>query len=147
MKGVLKQFTRFAVVGVSAFAIDFVLLVILTSFVGLHPILSAAISFVVSLVYNYMASMRFVYARRDDLSRRREFTTFSVLATIGLILNELIMWLGEVLVLNFGVSPVSYVKDNYYMVVKLASAVIVSLWNFLSRRRWLDANHVSRLQS
>ena len=37
--------------------------------------------------------MRFVFKRKDDMSRRREFIIFVVLSVIGLVINDVFMWL------------------------------------------------------
>ena len=136
MKRLIEQLLKFGVVGAIALLIDFGLMVLLTELFGLNPILSAAISFTVSLICNYLLSMRFVFSRRDDLSRRREFVIFVVLALIGLGINELIMWLGDV---TLNAAGIDYAHSNLYMAVKIFASAVVSLWNFFSRKRWLDS--------
>ncbi len=131
MEKLIGQIARFGVVGVVATVIDYGLLMILSQLLGWNPVFSAALSFCASLIFNYIASMRFVFTRRDDLSRRQEFATFCVLSAIGLALNELIMAMGTIL---FGSSA---------LVVTLTKAVatlVVMIWNFVSRKRWLDAD-------
>lgn len=123
----LAQFAKFGVVGVVATLIDFGVLIALTEWMGVDPVLSAAVSFVVSVAFNYVASMRFVFTRREDLSRAREMAIFLVLSLVGLAINEALMWLG-VNVFMLG-----------YVFVKVLATVVVMLWNFLSRKRWLDA--------
>ena len=127
MERLIQQILGFGVVGGIAFIIDFGVMVALTELVGLDPVFSAAVSFVVSLIFNYVASMRFVFSHRDDLSRSREFIIFVVLSAVGLGINELVMWLGT------SAFPFDY------RFVKIAATVIVMVWNFLSRRKWLDA--------
>ena len=41
---------------------------------------------------NYLLSMKYVFVRRDDLSRKKEFTIYLILSVIGLGLNELILY-------------------------------------------------------
>ena len=72
--------------------------------------------------------MRFVFTHRDDLSRRREFAIFVVLSLIGLGLNQLIMWGGT-----------TALGERWYVLAKVAATGIVMLWNFFSRKHWLDA--------
>ncbi len=97
---------------------------------GMDAVLSASISFVVSVIFNYVASMCFVFTRRDDLSRRREFIIFVVLSVVGLVINEIIMAAG-----------VAVLGDSALMVTvtKLVATAIVMVWNFFSRKKWLDA--------
>ena len=82
---------KFGVVGAIAFVIDYGLLALLTEVFGIHYLVSATVSFTVSVIFNYLASMRFVFSHRDDMSRTREFVTFLILSAIGLGINELIM--------------------------------------------------------
>ena len=119
---------KFGIVGVVATAIDFGVLIALTEWLHMDPVASAAISFTVSVLFNYAASMRFVFQRREDMSRTRELVIFVVLSLVGLAINEALMWLG-----------VNVASLNYVLVKLLATAVVM-LWNFLSRKRWLDAS-------
>jgi putative flippase GtrA len=95
---------------------------------GLPPVVSAGVSYCVSTVFNYVASMRYVFAHREGLSRTREFIIFVTLSVIGLGLNEAIMWLGGRLA-----------GDEWYMLTKVVATALVMFWNFFSRKRWLDA--------
>ena len=78
-----KQFARFSVVGTSTFLIDYGLLMFLSLVVGMDPVPAGAISFIVSLVINYLASMKFVFTRREDISRRRQFGLFVLLSIVA----------------------------------------------------------------
>lgn len=119
---------KFGVVGVIATVIDFGVMIGLTEQAGLDPVLSAAVSFVVSLLFNYAASMRFVFKHREDLSRSRELAIFVALSVVGLAINEVLMWVG-----------VNSLHLNYVL-VKVGATCVVMLWNFASRKRWLDAS-------
>jgi putative flippase GtrA len=125
-----RQFARFSVVGTSTFLIDYGLLMFLSLVVGMDPVPAGAISFIVSLVINYLASMKFVFTRREDISRRRQFGLFVLLSIVALILNEIIIWLGMMRVPN---TPLNLT------IVKVLATMMVTLWNFFSRMRWLDA--------
>ncbi len=128
LKRLVQQFLKFSVVGVIAFVIDFGVMVVLTELADLPPVVSAGVSYCVSTVFNYVASMRYVFAHREGLSRTREFIIFVTLSVIGLGLNEAIMWLGGRLV-----------GDEWYMLTKVLATTLVMFWNFFSRKRWLDA--------
>ncbi len=130
MGKLVEQILKFGVVGVLAFAIDYGLLMLLSQVCGVDPVLSAAISFCVSLTFNYLASMRFVFRHREDISRTREFVTFLILSAIGLGINEVIMWGGVNLLGN---NPLAVTAT------KVVATGIVMVWNFVSRKRWLDA--------
>lgn len=127
MKKLIAQFMKFGVVGVIAFVIDYGLMVLLTEAFGVNYLISATISFTVSVVFNYVASMRYVFRHKEGMSRRREFVIFVVLSVIGLGINNALMWLGT------GVLGISY------LITKLFATVVVMLWNFVTRKKFLDA--------
>ena len=85
---------KFGVVGVIAFCIDYGILALLTEVFGVNYLVSATISFTVSVVFNYVASMRYVFTHKEGMSKRREFIIFVVLSVIGLGINNLCMWAG-----------------------------------------------------
>ena len=126
VKKLIAQFMKFGIVGVIAFLIDYGLMVALTEFFGVPYLISNTISFTVSVVFNYVASMRYVFERRDDMSRRREFIIFVVLSIIGLILNDLFMWLFV---------SVWFID---YRIVKIIVTVLVAIWNFVTRKIFLE---------
>ena len=132
MRNLIEQFMKFGVVGIVAFFIDYGVLMLLSQGFGVDAVLSAGISFCVSVVFNYVASMRFVFTHRDDLSRSREFFIFIILSVIGLVINELIMLAG---VAALGDSALTVT------ITKLVATVIVLVWNFFSRKKWLDGRN------
>ena len=109
MKKLIAQFMKFGIVGVIAFLIDYGLMVALTEFFGVPYLISNTISFTVSVVFNYVASMRFV-----------------VLSIIGLILNDLFMWLFV---------SVWFID---YRIAKIIVTVLVAIWNFVTRKIFLE---------
>ena len=133
MRNLIEQFMKFGVVGIVAFFIDYGVLMLLSQGFGVDAVLSAGISLCVSVVFNYVASMRFVFTHRDDLSRSREFFIFIILSVIGLVINELIMLAG---VAALGDAALTVT------ITKLVATVIVLVWNFFSRKKWLDGGDV-----
>lgn len=127
MKKLFAQFMKFGVVGALAFCIDYGLLALLTEVFGVNYLVSATISFTVSVVFNYLASMRYVFTHKEDMSRRREFVIFIILSVVGLLINNVCMWAGVELL---GV---------HYLIVKIAATAIVMVWNFVTRKIFLDA--------
>lgn len=122
-----QQFVKFALVGFASLAVEYVLLAYLLHAMHMNYLWATTISFAASIVFNYGLSMKYVFERKDDMSRRREFTIFALLAAVGLGLNDLYMFIG-VGMLNVGT-----------MVMKPISTFFVTWYNFLSRRRFLDA--------
>ena len=127
MQKLLAQIMKFGVVGVVATFIDFGIMNLLHYGLGLNILIANTSGFIVSLIFNYVASMKYVFAHKEGMSRRREFTIFALLAAVGLGLNDLYMFIG-VGMLNVGT-----------MVMKPISTFFVTWYNFFSRRRFLDA--------
>lgn len=127
MQNLIKQFMKFGVVGAIAFVIDYGTMVFLTEVFGVDYLLSTTIGFTVSVIFNYLASMRFVFVHKEDMSRRREFIIFILLSVIGLGINDLLMFLG-----------VDFVGLDYRLVKIIATAVVM-LYNFITRKVLLDA--------
>ena len=130
LKPLVEQFLKFGVVGVVAFVVDYGVLMLLSQCLGWDPVISSVISFVVSVVVNYVGSMHFVFERRDDLSRRREFSTFVILSAVGLVINSACIWVGTG-IFGSGALSVTFTK--------VLATIIVSVWNFVSRKHWLEA--------
>ena len=95
MQKLLAQIMKFGVVGVIATVIDFGIMNLLHYGLGLNILIANTSGFIISLIFNYLASMKYVFAHKEGMSRRREFIIFVVLSVIGLVLND-----GIVLALN-----------------------------------------------
>ena len=89
-----KQFLKFAVVGLISFGIDWGMLIALVELFHLDFLMSTTVSFTTSVVVNYWLSMKYVFDHREGMSRKREFTIFTILSVIGLGLNDLYMFVG-----------------------------------------------------
>lgn len=126
MKKLIRQLFRFGIVGVIAFAIDYGLLYVFTEFAGFNYMVSAFLSYCISTVFNYIASVRWVFKVSEKHSEARNFTVFILFSVIGLGINQLIMWIG---VEKFGL---------YYMLVKIGATAIVMVYNFITRKLFLE---------
>ena len=129
MKKLFAQIMKFGVVGVIAFIIDYGLLALLTEVFGVNYLVSATISFTASVIFNYLASMRYVFTHKEGMSRRREFVIFVALSAAGLVINNLCMWAGVELL---GV---------HYLITKIGATFIVMVWNFVTRKIFLDGGN------
>lgn len=128
MKKLFAQLMKFGVVGFIAFLIDYGLLAFCTEILHINYLVSATIGFTVSVVFNYLASMRYVFTHKDGMSRRREFIIFVVLSVIGLAINNIILWAGVELI------------HVHYLIVKIFATAVVMIWNFVTRKIFLDAD-------
>lgn len=57
----------------------------------LYTTVANTISFSVSLIFNYVASMKFVFTHKEDMNRKKEFIIFVVLSIIGLLINNFVV--------------------------------------------------------
>ena len=123
-----KQFGKFAIVGLTSLAVDYALLMFLVEACEADLFFSTTVSFIVSVIINYVLSMKYVFDHREGMSRKREFTIFAILSAVGLGLNDLYMFVG-VTMLNIG-----------YQAMKLISSFLVTWYNFFSRKKFLSNN-------
>lgn len=131
MKKLAGQIGKFLIVGVSAFLIDYTLMVLLTEFFSVNYLISATISFSVSILFNFFASMRFVFSRKEDLSRKGAFFIFIILSVLGLVLNGLLMWVGV------------DVFDADYRVIKIIVGSIIGILNFVAKKILIEERNVN----
>ena len=125
-KKIVRQILKFTVVGGLAFLIDYGLLYILTEFIGIHYLISSIISFTVSVIFNYILSIKWVF----DVNKKqglKEFILFIILSVIGLIINEIIMYL------------MVDIMNIHYMISKLFSTGVVMVYNFITRKIFIES--------
>lgn len=129
-KNLMKEFSRYILVGGSAFIVDIALLYIFRTYVfnglGLKGIyISTALGFTGGLVYNYFLSLIFVFdgAKQNDKGKSfGAFIVFAVIGIAGLLLTEFGMFLGvEIYQINF-------------LITKICVAGLVLIWNYGVRK-------------
>lgn len=125
MKKLFNQIIKFGIVGGLAFLIDYSLLYVLTEFCNIHYLISSTISFTVSLIFNYILSIKWVF----DVNKKqtpKEIIVFTVLSVIGLLINQLVMYL------------MVDIFKIYYMLTKIVATAIVMVWNFITRKIFIE---------
>ena len=108
-----------------ATVIDFGVLMFLKEVAHIDVMVASAISFSVSVIANYILSMMFVFESGNN-SKTKEFIVFVVLSIGGLLLNQLIMWVGTELL------------AIYYLWVKVFACFFVPIYNFVTRKIFLE---------
>ncbi len=126
MKKLLLQFTKFASVGTFCFFLDYGLMILLTEFTRLSYFAATGTSYTVATIVNYILSMLFVFRGKEGMSKVKEISIFILLSLIGLGFNQIIMWIA---VETFGI---------YYMIAKVGATMIVTNYNFISRKIFLE---------
>ena len=83
--------------------------------------------------------MKFVFERRDDISRKKEFIVYVVLSVIGLGLNELILFICVDLIYNKNDWLMSLYNDRWSEIIaKVIATGIVMVFNFVTRKIFLE---------
>lgn len=154
----IKQILKFGVVGGLSFVIDFVVYTIVCKVLGgeYGYLIAGICGFTVSLIFNYLASMAFVFERKENANRKAEFLIFLILSLIGMGLNTLILWLYvDLLTANvswiFNIHNLIYnwlvsinigffnsVKELIEIFAKIFATAIVMVYNFISRKIFLE---------
>jgi len=122
----ILQLFKFAIVGVIAAIVDVGVLVLLKEKLFVDVLLASSISFCVSVTVNYLLSMTFVFKSKKQ-NKIKEFILFILLSIGGLGLNQFILWLG----IKF--------TSIHYLIVKFLAMVIVPIYNFVTRKLFLEA--------
>lgn len=121
-QGTIGQLLRYGVVGAIAFVVDFGGLWALTDLLRIPYLWSAAISFILGLITNYILSTIWVFKEKRFDSYLLEFSIFAIIGLIGLVFNEIIIFVSTDL-LGF-----------YYLIGKIVSTIVVFFWNFFARK-------------
>ena len=127
-RGFILQYAKFAVVGIISLMVDYGVLVFLTenTAFGLDYFQASAFSYTLSIFVNYILSMKYVFHGKEDMSRMKEASIFFVLSLIGLFLNQMVMW--------FTVECLGI----YYAMAKLLSTLMVTNYNYISRKKFFE---------
>ena len=116
------EIIRFCFVGGVSFLLDYAILFALTEFAGVYYLYSSAISFSVTVVFNYWLCVVYVFKDARKQSTRRAIIFFGT-GVVGLGLNQICMW--------FFVD----VAGVHYMLAKIFATIIVTIWNYLTKRK------------
>lgn len=125
-KNIYEQIFKFGIVGGIATIIDWIVYYILYNFCNLDPLLANIFSFAVSVVYNYIASVKWVFNIDKNKSKNRMFFEFMLFSIIGLLLTEALLFLF-----------INKMAINE-MVSKIIATAIVMVFNFITRKIFLE---------
>lgn len=116
------EIVRFCVVGGLSLIVDCAILFILTDFCGVHYLYSAATSFTASVIFNYWLCVKYVFknAKKQTPKQAAIFIGSSI---VGLGLNQICMYFFVEIILL------------HYMIAKLGATVIVTIWNYIMKRK------------
>lgn len=122
----LRQMTRFGLIGGASFVIDvgiYYALTRTTPFFGSYFILANAVSFVLAVTFNFFCNRRWTFYGHGR-SVGPQYVKFFSIAVTGLTLNSAFLWF----LVAFG-----HVPD---VSAKFIAAAVVFFWNFNLQRLW-----------
>lgn len=116
----LQQFLRFLLVGGVATLIQYAILFVLHQLMGVNGAVSTSVGFLVSAVFNFLASYHYTF--KSSAGKRSAAVRYAFVAGLGLLLNGVIFWgLTE----RFGL---------YYLYAQVIATGIVLVFNFSAGR-------------
>lgn len=123
-ENLLIQIFKFVIVGGIATLIDFILLFVFKELIHLQVIVSNTLSFCISLIYNYIASVKWVFDVNRDKDPKKNFLIFLIFSIIGLAINDFIMYL--------------LINKLSTFISKIIATAIVMVFNFITRKMFLE---------
>lgn len=139
MKHLMNQILKFGVVGFFCFFIDFGITTGFTNLLGVHYLISKFLGFVISAIVNYILSIKFVFTQKKEMDKKKEFTVFIILSAIGLVINEIVMFVCIDGIYRNSTLLQGYITDE--LMVSLATIIatgVVMVYNFISRKLFLE---------
>lgn len=140
MKKLFAQIIKFGAVGFLCFFIDYAIMVGLTELVGIPSLISSGCSYTISTIVNYILSVTIVFDADKGANKAVQFIVFVVLSLIGLGINQLCMWGGTAWLeslMEQSQALASY-SQYAYMVVKIFATAIVMVYNFITRKIFIE---------
>lgn len=126
MKKLIEQIFKFGIVGVICTILDYAIMIVLKELFNVHYLIASGIGFSVSVVVNYVLSMKYVFQGKEGTDKRKEFISYIILSVIGLGLDQLTMgFMVEIL----GV---------WYVIAKAFSTGVAMVYNFISRKLLIE---------
>lgn len=116
------QMVRYVLSGGLAFCVDFALMVALREWGGVREAVAASAGNFVGLIITYTLSVVWIFDRRRFSNVYVEFGLFFLIGLSGTALTYLLMW---------------FLTDGcglYYMIAKLVTVAMVTLWNFAAKK-------------
>ncbi len=122
----LVKIIKFIIVGGIATIISGIIFFFCDHFFKISVLISNTIAFTISVIYNYLASCKYVFVVNKEKSSIRRFTEFIIFALIGYFLMQLLLWL------------MADILNWSHMVSWLIGTMIVMVFNFITRQLFLE---------
>lgn len=126
----VQQILKFGAVGFLCFFIEYGLLILLKELLQMNVLVANFLAFTVSAIVNYVLSILFVFETDKEKNKVKEFIVFFALSVGGLIINEIVMWLGTGVLDQFW--------SRSYIIVKPFATGVVMIYNFITRKIFIE---------
>lgn len=126
MRELINQISKFGIVGIISFGIDYGIFWLLNAKFGVYYLIANACSFSISVIINYILNLKFVFHSSKGTNKFAEFVIYIILNIIGLGLNQLIM---RICVGFFEILP---------LLSKIIATCVVMVYNFISRKLLIE---------
>ena len=120
----IKQFLKFALVGLTGTLIHLAILYYLTEFLGIYYLISAVVAFVVASSNNFFWNKIWTFDEKIGDKTARKYVQFVIVSVVALLVNLFFLYL------------FTEFLGIYYLISQVI-AIALSLWiNFFGNRIW-----------
>ena len=122
MAALFRQFINFTGVGFVSAIGHYGLLIALVQLAGIAAVPASAAGALLGAWINYTLNYHFTF--RSSKRHREAALKFAAVATVGLVLNTLFMWVGVDLI------------GAHYLLAQVVTTGLVLIWSFAGNRFW-----------
>ncbi len=146
MKLVIKQITKFFIIGVSAVLVDLIVYYALSDILGLNLDISKACGFLIGSVYTYYLNKKWTW-RHTEKTNKGMIGRFAIIYAISFIFNIVINKYSLVLIPDFFISATITQPDQSFFnifsvkgdkfIAFFFATVFSAVFNFLGQKYWV----------
>ncbi len=114
----IQKLFKFGIVGLSGVVVDYAVTALCKELLGMNVYIANSLGFVVAAASNYAINRKWTF-QSESKNVRKEFATFFLISLVGLLWNNLIIWILTDLWLSI----------TFY-IAKFIAIVLVFVWNF-----------------
>jgi putative flippase GtrA len=113
----ILKFLKFIIVGFTGMVVDFSITILLKEKLKIHRYIANSAGFVLAASSNYLFNRLWTFESNNP-KILVEYSTFFIISAIGLIINNLVIYLLE--------------KKLKFYFAKFVAIMVTSVWNFLA---------------
>jgi putative flippase GtrA len=113
----ILKFLKFIIVGFTGMVVDFSITILLKEKLKIHRYIANSAGFVLAASSNYLFNRLWTFESNNP-KILVEYSTFFIISVIGLIINNLVIYLLE--------------KKLKFYFAKFVAIMVTSVWNFLA---------------